>query len=372
MKILKTASIALALGMMAGLPAITKPAIAQGAAAPSAAQRQAEITFWTSIKDSKNAEEYKAYLEAFPNGLFAALARLRIKQLASAPAAPSAPPAAAPPRTAQPSAPPPPPQTAQPPAPPPPPTEPPKTAQPPSAPPAPPPTVAGPPEPEAGPPSANEPPAGAPAAPPPSGSPPVRQAQPAPPQQTSRIDYTNAEFLRELQQKLYDLNYAVSRVTGVFDADTYKSILAVQRNLRHPQTGELTESEWRAIQRARASNVWGAIAYNANSTHAFVYKRASRSEAESAARAACLRRAGRKAKCLILAAKDNQCIAMAKYRERWGKSTYFGVRVNRDGTLDEARRSAIADCGKQERSRGNCEPVRSFCANGSHEGQDGQ
>jgi len=41
----------------------------------------AEQLFWTSIKDSDDAESYKVYLDQYPNGLFAALARLRIKKL---------------------------------------------------------------------------------------------------------------------------------------------------------------------------------------------------------------------------------------------------------------------------------------------------
>jgi uncharacterized protein YgiM (DUF1202 family) len=51
---------------------------------------RADITFWESIKDSKNPAEYKAYLDTFPNGKFAALARARIAA-ASAPAPATAP-----------------------------------------------------------------------------------------------------------------------------------------------------------------------------------------------------------------------------------------------------------------------------------------
>ncbi len=38
-----------------------------------------EITFWESIKDSKNAEDFRAYLKEYPNGRFASLARLRLE-----------------------------------------------------------------------------------------------------------------------------------------------------------------------------------------------------------------------------------------------------------------------------------------------------
>ena len=45
------------------------------------ARRQAEITFWDSIKDSKSPEDFADYLQQFPDGTFAGLAKRRVKQL---------------------------------------------------------------------------------------------------------------------------------------------------------------------------------------------------------------------------------------------------------------------------------------------------
>jgi hypothetical protein len=39
-----------------------------------------ELLFWESIKSSTDAESFKVYLQQFPNGVFAGLAKLRIKQ----------------------------------------------------------------------------------------------------------------------------------------------------------------------------------------------------------------------------------------------------------------------------------------------------
>lgn len=47
----------------------------------------AEIEFWRTIKQSKDPAEYRAYLEAFPNGVFAPLAKIRMKRLEKASAA---------------------------------------------------------------------------------------------------------------------------------------------------------------------------------------------------------------------------------------------------------------------------------------------
>ena len=45
---------------------------------------KAEMLFWESIKDSNDPDAYEAYLESFPNGLFASLAKKRISRAAEA------------------------------------------------------------------------------------------------------------------------------------------------------------------------------------------------------------------------------------------------------------------------------------------------
>jgi formylglycine-generating enzyme required for sulfatase activity len=63
---------------------------------PKDSAEQVEITFWESIKNSEQAGDYEAYLQAYPNGRFAALAKARITRLrAAAPVAPKAEPAPA-------------------------------------------------------------------------------------------------------------------------------------------------------------------------------------------------------------------------------------------------------------------------------------
>jgi TRAP-type mannitol/chloroaromatic compound transport system substrate-binding protein len=42
-----------------------------------------ELSFWESMKDSRNPEELKAYLDRFPGGSFAALAQARLRNLAN-------------------------------------------------------------------------------------------------------------------------------------------------------------------------------------------------------------------------------------------------------------------------------------------------
>jgi len=51
---------------------------------PKDSAEQYELTFWESIKDSNFASDYQAYLQAYPNGRFAALAKARIERLRAA------------------------------------------------------------------------------------------------------------------------------------------------------------------------------------------------------------------------------------------------------------------------------------------------
>jgi uncharacterized caspase-like protein len=52
---------------------------APGQPPPSSAEF--ETLFWQSVKDSRNIADFKAYLERWPNGVFAPLARIRIAEL---------------------------------------------------------------------------------------------------------------------------------------------------------------------------------------------------------------------------------------------------------------------------------------------------
>ncbi len=55
---------------------------------------EVELEFWRSVKDSEHTDELWAYLERYPKGAFADLAKAKIERLAKGPSEPSAPPVA--------------------------------------------------------------------------------------------------------------------------------------------------------------------------------------------------------------------------------------------------------------------------------------
>ncbi len=77
---------------------VTQPALSQPpfeepspAAVPAGSSQDTaiELAFWDSIKDSKNPEDFRAYLRKYPNGNFADLARNRIPGTSGSPLQPS-------------------------------------------------------------------------------------------------------------------------------------------------------------------------------------------------------------------------------------------------------------------------------------------
>lgn len=82
-----------------------EPALQLAGVLPKNSAEQYELAFWASIKDSKQVSDYEAYLQAYPKGRFAGLARARIDQLKAvqpraAEQAPAAKPAQEPPKAA--------------------------------------------------------------------------------------------------------------------------------------------------------------------------------------------------------------------------------------------------------------------------------
>jgi len=67
--------------MAAAVPTPSGVSAAPPASSPAAAPTQAEIILWKSIEKSKDTSDYRAYLDAYPNGVYAPLASRRVQDL---------------------------------------------------------------------------------------------------------------------------------------------------------------------------------------------------------------------------------------------------------------------------------------------------
>lgn len=253
------------------------------ASTPAPSENAAEIAFWNSVKDSKNPAELRAYLQAFPTGVFAPLAKVRIEGLEKAAA-----------------------------------------------------------------------------------SSPASTPVPVIPQQTRAFDLSNPAQIRELQNKLYSLNYRVTRRDGVFDSSTQNAIRDWQKTVGLPTTGQINDEQWRRLNGAKLSTVWGAIAYTARGAYGSTFNRASREEAEQEALRECQRRAGRRADCRLMAGADASCMAMASYRTENRRRVYFGSMVALRPQLSDAISEALRQCNDEPNAERGCSARTTLCADGSH------
>jgi hypothetical protein len=283
-----------------------------------------EVAHWNRVKDSRDPGEVQAYIDRFPNGAFVDLARLRLDVLRGSSGTPSLPPAAPPPVVAAP-----------------PPVSPPPISPPPLA---PPPIV--------------------PVTPPPLAPPPI---QPQPPVTASQpVDMGSPFTISEIQERLYELNYAVPEVNGILNQATRDAIRRWQTNVRRPVTGNMTADDLAFLRTAKPPTIWGAVSYTARGAFTTVWERPNRRKAEEDALAGCKRQAGRNAQCNVLSTFEDGCGALAVHQTRIGGTTHFEAFAVTRSNLGQARTDALANCNSSDKARGNCRIRAVFCSNGSH------
>lgn len=302
--------VAVALAFAAGLaPIAMTPARAQSEAA--------DTMFWDSVKTSKDPDEVRAYLEKFPNGMFAPLARIRLKNLEGAGAS--------------------------------------KAAAPPSGSSIPPQT----------PPSFSPSPSPQPAPTPPSQT--TKSAPPppsAPPPSKTTSALTGPEVVREIQDRLYNLNYVVGARNGRVTPQTQDAIRKWQENVKEPVTGDMTEAQLALLRRARAPTTWGALAYFAKGASSTVWNRPSREAAEKEALEACRKNAG--GTCSVVTVANDICAALGFYNAVVSGKQHWGAYAIVRPTLGQATDSALAECRKQSKQQSACGVRTTVCADGGH------
>jgi len=269
-------AIILALGLAIG-SSMAPPTLAQ---APSEA---AETALWDSVKDSRDPAEVQTYLDRFPNGIFAPLARIRLRNLQGGQSAAPGPGA---------------------------------------------------------------------------GTQPQQQSQTA-------SALTSESAIREVQERLYNLNYQIANRNGRMNDQTREAIRQWQSNIKQPVTGDVSVAQLAVLRRAVLPTTWGALAYYSKGASSTVWNRPTREIAEREALAACRKNAG--APCQVLSVANKICGALGFYnavvsgRQHWG--AYASVRP----TLGQATEHALSECRKQAKQPNACGVRTTVCADGSHQ-----
>lgn len=280
-------AIAMTTAALALAPALTPDmAFAQGDAA--------EIAYWDTVKNSRSPAEVRSYLDKYPNGTFAALARIRLKNL------------------------------------------------------------------EGG---GGPAPTGSSGVPLPGPSGGSASAPPAGPSPTASA-LTSPTLIREVQDRLYNLNYAIKARNGRLTSDTRDAIRAWQERVKQPVTGDVTHAQLSLLRRAVVPTRWGALAYYAKGATATVWNRNSRDQAERDALSSCRKRAG--AACNVVTIADKGCAALGFYNAVVSGRQYWGGYAFARPTLGAATASALEECRAKARSPNNCGVRTTVCADGSH------
>ena len=277
----------------------------------------ADIEHWNRVNRSTSAVEVQTYIDKFPNGTFIEQARARLQAIQSgAPlpvvAAPAAPPPTQPP--ARPAAPQPtPPQSA--------------TVQ------------------------------------------PVPQPKPPPPSQpgsstTQQPFQLTSDMIRDVQAKLYNLNYDVSPIDGRMNEATRAALSQWRTRVNSTATGEPTQQEVTTLRNAVAPKTWGAIGYNPNGGASTHWNVDDRQKAEALAMAGCKKLNG--GNCSTITAPNAVCGAMSHSTGTVGNTRYNSAFAIVRQTLGQATDVALTECRAKAKVPNNCAIRVTMCADGSH------
>ncbi|KPG00404.1 peptidase C14, caspase catalytic subunit p20 [Rhodopseudomonas sp. AAP120] len=160
---------------------------------------------------------------------------------------------------------------------------------------------------------------------------------------------TDAVALRELRDRLYELNFDPDVPNA--SAGLRQAISKFQQRASLPQTGEATEDVLARLRSADDLKPWGAIVYDPDKEKwGISWNHASRKAAVADARAKC-----GAAKCpMELSFYGGRCGAFAVSPQAWSL-------VDRD-KVESAREAALGACGKSGKA---CRIVGAVCADGS-------
>ncbi len=186
---------------------------------------------------------------------------------------------------------------------------------------------------------------------------------PTPPPPSNASVLTNYTVIKEVQERLYALNYNVKVMNGQLSRETRDAIRAWQQVVNRSQTGDMTQEDLELLRTAKPITTWGAIAFVARGAYGIVWNRGSRQDAENDAMAECRKYAAGDAKnCDTFTIYDSWCSGMSYY-SGGGRVGSFVVRRS---SLIEAQQDALEECKRKAAAPRACQLRVSFCADGSH------
>ncbi len=175
---------------------------------------------------------------------------------------------------------------------------------------------------------------------------------------------TDAATIREVQAKLYNLNYTVGPQNGVLTSETRAAIRQWQANLKKPETGDMTLADVALLRSAPNPTTWGGVAYNARGGSSSVWLRASRQDVETTTMNGCRKLNG--GNCSTVTAVNSGCIAVGFASGVVGSTQHTGAYASVRPTQAQAIEHALSECRRLSKVPNNCGVRTTLCADGSH------
>ena len=242
------------------VPAV-QPSATEAARQPD--ERSLELAFWESIKNDKNPELFKAYLNRYPKGVFADIARINLQEQ--------------------------------------------KTAALNAA------TVE---------------------------------------QPNDKLVLGDAASLREIRERLYELNFDPGPFDGPMNATAHEAVREFEQANKLASTGEATQGLLRRLRDISGLKPWGAIVYAKGSNKwGMAWSQDTRRAAVASARASC----GDAGCSTEISFFGTECGAFAHSEASWAMSARADIQ--------KAKEAAQSDCRRKGKV---CRVIASVCADGAH------
>jgi hypothetical protein len=244
-------------------PVAAPAAAAVKPAAPDLAQPDFEVAFWNSIKNENNPRLFEAYLNRYPNGAFANIARVKLQDTK------------------------------------------------------------------------------------------VSALPPASDVAEDKIAITDSALVREVRERLFELNFDPGSFAAPVGEQTRRAIREFQQMAKLTPDGEVSKGLLRRLREAGKLRPWGAIVYERTAKKwGMAWSQESRQAAIASARASC----GSEAQCPVeISFFGTECGALAHADGGWA--------IVARKSVEQAKESALSDCGKRGRS---CRIVAAVCADGAN------
>jgi hypothetical protein len=167
-----------------------------------------------------------------------------------------------------------------------------------------------------------------------------------------KLAVTDPALMREARERLYELNFDPGPFNGPVGEPARRAIREFQQMSSLSPDGEMSQGLLRRLREAGKLKPWGAIVYARKMEKwGIAWSQESRQAAVASARASC----GAQAQCALeISFFGTECGAFAH------ADASFAIVARK--SIQQARDSALSDCGKRGRS---CRVIAAVCADGA-------